>query len=96
MKRNLLLVLTHYYTNIFQLDGFYVECGALDGELRSNTLFFERKRGWKGLLIEADPKNYDKMVNKHRKAYMSPTCLAPTPHPTVVCVSVKHLYNREE
>lgn len=65
-------------------NGFYIECGALDGEIRSNTLFFERQRGWKGLLIEADPKNYDKMVQKHRKAYMSPTCLSPTPHPTMV------------
>ncbi|KAG0729173.1 Transposon TX1 uncharacterized protein [Chionoecetes opilio] len=65
-------------------NGFYVECGALDGEVRSNTLFFERKRNWKGLLIEADPKNYHQMVNKRRKAYMSPTCLSPTPHPTMV------------
>ncbi|XP_053627476.2 protein Star [Cherax quadricarinatus] len=65
-------------------NGFYIECGALDGEVRSNTLFFERKRGWNGLLIEADPKNFNQMVEKHRKAYMSPSCLAPTPHPTTV------------
>ncbi|XP_069163177.1 uncharacterized protein [Procambarus clarkii] len=65
-------------------NGFYVECGALDGEIRSNTLFFERKRGWNGLLIEADPKNFNQMVEKHRKAYMSPSCLAPTSHPTTV------------
>ncbi|XP_047492557.1 uncharacterized protein LOC125041567 isoform X2 [Penaeus chinensis] len=65
-------------------DGFYIECGALDGELRSNTLFFERERNWKGLLIEADPKNFKQMLLKHRKAYMSPACLAPTPYPTAV------------
>ncbi|XP_071515318.1 protein Star-like [Panulirus ornatus] len=65
-------------------NGFYVECGALDGEIRSNTLFFERERAWNGLLIEADPKNFNQMVQKHRKAYMSPSCLAPTSHPTVV------------
>jgi hypothetical protein len=37
--------------------GFFVECGALDGELRSNTLTLERKHGWRGVLIEADPEN---------------------------------------
>ncbi|XP_042227651.1 protein Star-like [Homarus americanus] len=65
-------------------NGFYVECGALDGEIRSNTLFFERKRGWNGILIEADPKNFNQMTEKHRKAYMSSSCLAPTTHPTTV------------
>jgi hypothetical protein len=37
--------------------GFFVECGALDGELRSNTLTLERDHGWRGVLIEADPDN---------------------------------------
>ncbi len=35
--------------------GVYVECGALDGLLHSNTLFLERAFGWTGLLIEANP-----------------------------------------
>ena len=39
-------------------DGFFIECGALDGETRSNSLLFERFRGWTGLLVEADPVNY--------------------------------------
>ncbi len=29
-------------------NGFYVECGAGDGEGLSNTLFFERERNWTG------------------------------------------------
>ena len=43
--------------NLFQRDGFFVECGAFDGETRSNTLNLERDLGWTGVLIEADPVN---------------------------------------
>ncbi|XP_076065895.1 protein Star-like isoform X2 [Oratosquilla oratoria] len=67
-----------------KVNGFFIECGALDGEVRSNTLFFERDRGWKGILIEADPSNYEKLLFKHRKAFLSPACLAPTSYPTAV------------
>ena len=36
-------------------DGFFIEAGANDGMKFSNTLFFERFRGWRGLLIEPIP-----------------------------------------
>ncbi|XP_076673527.1 uncharacterized protein LOC143371795 isoform X2 [Andrena cerasifolii] len=64
-------------------NGFFVECGAYDGETRSNTLVLERFRGWKGLLVEADPLNFSKMLQKNRRAYMTPTCLGIVPYPTV-------------
>lgn len=35
--------------------GTFVEFGALDGLLHSNSLYFEREKGWSGLLIEANP-----------------------------------------
>jgi len=35
--------------------GFFVEAGANDGLKQSNTYYFERMRGWTGLLIEAEP-----------------------------------------
>jgi FkbM family methyltransferase len=35
--------------------GFFIEVGALDGILHSNTLFFERELGWKGVLVEPNP-----------------------------------------
>ena len=69
---------------MWQENGFFVECGALDGEIRSNSLFFERKRNWTGLLIEAGPINYRQMTRKHRKSYISPGCLGVHPYPTVV------------
>lgn len=38
--------------------GFYVELGANDGALASNTYYFELKRGWSGILIEPCPPLY--------------------------------------
>jgi FkbM family methyltransferase len=38
-------------------DGFFIEAGANDGLRQSNTYWFERFRGWRGLLIEAVPAN---------------------------------------
>jgi FkbM family methyltransferase len=35
--------------------GFFVEAGANDGITQSNTLFFARYRGWRGLLVEPVP-----------------------------------------
>ena len=39
-------------------NGFYVELGANDGVNQSNTLFFEIKKNWKGVLIEPTPHNF--------------------------------------
>ncbi|XP_068965378.1 uncharacterized protein [Bombus flavifrons] len=64
-------------------NGFFVECGAYDGETRSNTLVLERYLDWNGLLVEADPLNFSKMLRKNRKAYLTPTCLATEPFPSV-------------
>lgn len=36
-------------------EGFFVEAGANDGLKQSNTLFFEKNYGWRGLLVEAVP-----------------------------------------
>jgi FkbM family methyltransferase len=36
-------------------NGFFVEVGGNDGISQSNTLYFEKHKGWKGLLIEAIP-----------------------------------------
>ena len=41
-------------------NGYYVELGANDGFNQSNTLFFERSKGWRGVLVEPVPKNYRK------------------------------------
>ncbi|MCI5128756.1 MAG: FkbM family methyltransferase [Candidatus Electrothrix sp. AS4_5] len=35
--------------------GFFIEAGGNDGISQSNTLYFERYLGWRGLLVEAIP-----------------------------------------
>ena len=45
-------------------DGFYIEAGAFDGELRSNSLFFELKKGWNGLLVEPNPDAFQELLSK--------------------------------
>lgn len=42
--------------------GYFVELGANNGFKQSNTLFFENKFGWSGLLIEPSPENFLKCV----------------------------------
>ncbi|XP_045107887.1 uncharacterized protein LOC123502728 isoform X1 [Portunus trituberculatus] len=64
--------------------GFFVECGALDGETRSNTLVFEKMYGWRGVLIEGDPKNFELVRKKNRRAWAVNGCLSTSPYPNVV------------
>jgi FkbM family methyltransferase len=39
-------------------EGFFVEAGANDGYVQSNTYYFERLRRWRGVLIEPIPELY--------------------------------------
>ncbi|XP_078326327.1 uncharacterized protein LOC144622908 isoform X2 [Crassostrea virginica] len=64
--------------------GYYVECGACDGEFQSNTLYLELKRKWTGLLIEPNRKNYQQLLKTNRKAYYINACLSPFSHPAVL------------
>ena len=73
-----------------QEGGFYIECGALNGEKGSNTLFFEKVRKWNGLLVEADPENYAALKTKHRKAFIINACLNTKPYPSVVSTDVSY------
>jgi FkbM family methyltransferase len=42
-------------------DGFFVDVGAYDGVLLSNTFFFERL-GWRGICLEPNPRVYEKLA----------------------------------
>ena len=47
--------------------GFFIEAGAGDGELLSNTLHFEMKHGWTGLLVEPNPDFLKRLKPKNRE-----------------------------
>lgn len=42
-------------------NGFFVELGARNGVLTSNTLHLEEKLNWTGILVECCPENYRKL-----------------------------------
>ena len=56
--------------------GFFIECGAADGESLSNSLFFELERNWTGILIEANPDFHRSILSKKRHAYVLQACLS--------------------
>jgi len=47
--------------------GVFVELGAYDGITYSNTLALERCFNWTGLLIEANPRNFEKLSRANRR-----------------------------
>jgi len=53
--------------------GFFVEVGANDGVSQSNTLYFEKYMGWRGLLIEAIP-DLAKQCRKKRPRCIVENC----------------------
>ncbi len=55
-------------------NGVFVEVGALDGFGASNTWFFEKERGWSGLLIEPNPVEFNKMNNHPRDKSFKENC----------------------
>jgi len=72
------------YLLLAQRGGFYVECGAFDGERSSNTIHLERERGWTGLLVEMDPYFYTQLVGKSRRSWSINACLSPETYLTQV------------
>lgn len=49
--------------------GFFIEIGAYDGVTQSNSVLLEA-RGWRGLLIEANPGSYARAVRARPKAFV--------------------------
>ena len=58
-------------------NGYYIELGANDGITASNTLYFEKSKNWKGVLIEPIPHKYLECL-KNRSINNSIHCYACT------------------
>jgi FkbM family methyltransferase len=54
---------------------YYFEMGALDGEMYSNTKFYEETLGWRGILVEGNPFVFPKLVlNRPNNILMNAVC----------------------
>ncbi|XP_061190047.1 uncharacterized protein LOC133197880 [Saccostrea echinata] len=63
--------------NIFpKKNGFFIEMGAYDGKVHSNTLWLERKHNWTGLLIEGNPASCPFIDRAKRNAWCLCACVA--------------------
>jgi FkbM family methyltransferase len=59
-------------------NGFYIECGANDGVNQSNTWYFEKTLGWKGLLIEPVEEVFDELKkNRSKRNFFFKKALRP-------------------
>ena len=56
--------------------GNFVDVGANDGITYSNTYFFEKELGWKGICIEPIPATFEKL-EKLRKSINLNCCISP-------------------
>ena len=61
--------------------GFYVDSGANDAREISNTWFFDRCLGWKGLCVEPNPQ-YHAGIRANRSCTLVPECISAS-HETV-------------
>lgn len=59
----------------YKLNGFFVEFGATDGVLLSNTYLLETSFSWKGICAEPNPQYYDKLKN-NRSCVVSDACIS--------------------
>ena len=58
--------------------GYFLEIGANDGVNQSNTLYYERYRGWTGTLVEPFPANFFK-CRRNRSPETKVFCAACVP-----------------
>lgn len=59
----------------YKKGGFFVEFGATDGVLLSNSYLLEKEFGWKGLCAEPNPK-YFKQLQMNRNCITSDVCIS--------------------
>lgn len=61
----------------YKREGFFVEFGAVDGVLLSNSYLLETEFGWSGLCAEPNPKMYAQL-RRNRRCTVSDACISGT------------------
>jgi len=64
--------------------GFFLEAGSHDAEKHSDSLHFEIRHGWTGLLVEPNPLAFSEGLFKNRNATHIQTCLSTITKPQTV------------
>lgn len=54
--------------------GYFVEFGATDGVLLSNSWLLEKHFGWRGICAEPNPKLFERL-QPNRSCFLSPACV---------------------
>jgi FkbM family methyltransferase len=60
----------------YKRSGYFVDIGAMDGLMASNTLMLERDFGWTGLCAEPNP-DFFRQLRQNRKAKVLEACIGP-------------------
>ncbi len=72
----------------FKRNGFFVEFGAADGILLSNSFLLEKKYGWRGLCAEPNPQFYNDLKH-NRNCTVSDACISGQTGETVSFILAK-------
>lgn len=73
-------------------EGFFIEAGANDGYSQSNTFYLEKKRGWRGVLVEGIPALYKKCKLERRNSTVLNCALVAADFPdATVTMQYAHL-----
>lgn len=69
-------------------DGVFVELGGYDAVVASNTWFYERCRGWTGVVIEPQAPRHAGFLRLRPNASLAPHCVSDVPGEQVTFVSL--------
>lgn len=72
-------------------NGTFIEAGANDGLSQSNTYWFERFRGWRGMLIEAVPDQAQRCRRNRPRAEVINVALVADPDLKTIRINAAHL-----
>ena len=71
--------------------GLFVEFGARDGWRESNTYFFEKSLGWRGLLLEADPRQVMQLHANRKASVIVEGAVCPSGSPSNITILSSHI-----